>query len=180
MYNNYASEHAFWADTTNMDNLRGADMTHTATPGAMEVSSTPETVTGFGNTVHTYSGDETHVHKCSVTVGTVSSTGGGWYRTGDCYGDDAVWILISNDGAVGRRTYISGEWTWADGGYTKAGQITASANCNVFNFKNKGDSVLNEDGTMVYDPDGKTITFYGSDGKSSMAGPFTSSEIGCD
>ncbi len=52
MYNNYAAIHAFWSDTTNMDSLRGADATHSATPGAQEVSSTATSVTGFGNTVH--------------------------------------------------------------------------------------------------------------------------------
>ena len=55
MYNNYAAMHAFWSDTTNMDNLRGGDATGKATPGAMEVDA--EAHTGFGNTVHTYSAD---------------------------------------------------------------------------------------------------------------------------
>jgi hypothetical protein len=55
MYNNYGAIHAFWSDTTDMDNLRGGDATGKATPGAMEVDSKAHT--GFGNTVHTYSGD---------------------------------------------------------------------------------------------------------------------------
>ncbi len=55
MYNNYGAIHAFWSDTTDMDNLRGGDATGKATPGAMEVDS--KTHTGYGNTVHTYSGD---------------------------------------------------------------------------------------------------------------------------
>ena len=57
MYNNYVAQHAFWADTTNMDNLRGADATGLATPGAQEVTSAQGDVSGFGNTVHTFSGD---------------------------------------------------------------------------------------------------------------------------
>ena len=60
MYNNFASEHAFWADTTNMDNLRGADSTSKATQGAMKVSAVPDGVSGSVNTRHTYSGDEIH------------------------------------------------------------------------------------------------------------------------
>ena len=56
-YNGYAAVKAFWADTTNMDNLRGGDATGLATPGAQEVTSDADGVSGFGNSVHTYSGD---------------------------------------------------------------------------------------------------------------------------
>uniref|UniRef100_A0A7S0QX56 Uncharacterized protein n=1 Tax=Cryptomonas curvata TaxID=233186 RepID=A0A7S0QX56_9CRYP len=56
-YNGYAAVKAFWADTTNMDNLRGGDATGLATPGAQEVTSDADGVSGFGNTVHSYSGD---------------------------------------------------------------------------------------------------------------------------
>jgi hypothetical protein len=69
MYNNYVAMHSFWADTTNMDNLRGGDATGKATPGAMEGSSTGTAVTGFGNTVHTYSGDDNSAWSpCSFTL----------------------------------------------------------------------------------------------------------------
>ena len=56
-YNGYAAVKAFWADTTNMDNLRGGDATGLATPGAQEVTSDADGVSGFGNSVHSYSGD---------------------------------------------------------------------------------------------------------------------------
>ena len=49
MYNNYASVSTYWSDTTVMDNLRGADATGVATPGAQETFSS--------NTTHTASGD---------------------------------------------------------------------------------------------------------------------------
>ena len=57
MYNAYAAVKTYWSDTVNMDNLRGADATGVATPGAQEISSTSDGVTGNGNTTHTYSGD---------------------------------------------------------------------------------------------------------------------------
>jgi hypothetical protein len=57
MYNAYTSVKAFWSDTINMDNLRGGDATGLATPGAQEVTSEADGVSGAGNTVHTYSGD---------------------------------------------------------------------------------------------------------------------------
>jgi hypothetical protein len=47
MYNNYTAVKTFWSDTTRMDNLRGADATGVATPGAQETFST--------NTTHTTS-----------------------------------------------------------------------------------------------------------------------------
>ena len=57
-YNGYAAVKAFWADTTNMDNLRGGDATGLATPGAQEISIADDgTVSGIGNTVHTASFD---------------------------------------------------------------------------------------------------------------------------
>ena len=40
-----------------MDNLRGGDATGLATPGAQEVTSDADGVSGFGNSVHSYSGD---------------------------------------------------------------------------------------------------------------------------
>ena len=57
MYNAYTAIKAYWSDTINMDNLRGGDATGLATPGAMEVTSDSDGVSGAGNTVHTYSGD---------------------------------------------------------------------------------------------------------------------------
>ena len=57
MYNNYTAVHTYWSDTTVMDNLRGGDATGVATPGAQEVVSTSDGVSGFGNTTHSYSGD---------------------------------------------------------------------------------------------------------------------------
>jgi hypothetical protein len=67
MYNNYASMHAFWSDTTNMDNLRGGDATGQATPGAQEVTSEKGDVSGFGNTVHSYSGDTFYSTMCRIS-----------------------------------------------------------------------------------------------------------------
>mmetsp|Transcript_13280 Transcript_13280/g.27358 ORF Transcript_13280/g.27358 Transcript_13280/m.27358 type:complete len:118 (+) Transcript_13280:43-396(+) len=46
MFNDYASIHAYWPDTTTMDNLRGADITDHSIAGSVE------DVTG-GSTVHT-------------------------------------------------------------------------------------------------------------------------------
>ena len=57
MYNAYTAIKAYWSDTINMDNLRGGDATGLATPGAMEVTSEADGVSGAGSTVHTYSGD---------------------------------------------------------------------------------------------------------------------------
>ncbi len=57
MYNAYAGVKAYWSDTTVMDNLRGGDATGLATPGAQEVVSEADGVSGFGNTVHSYSGE---------------------------------------------------------------------------------------------------------------------------
>lgn len=59
MFNSYSSIQAYWSDTVLMDNLRGADATGVATPGAQEISinSTNGAVTGNGNTTHTYSQD---------------------------------------------------------------------------------------------------------------------------
>ncbi len=50
-------QHLYWSDTINMDNLRGGDAAGLATPGAMEVTSDADGVSGADNTVHTYSGD---------------------------------------------------------------------------------------------------------------------------
>ncbi len=66
MYNDYTAIHAFWADTTNMDNLRGADATGKATPGSQEVVSEAGNVAGFENTVHTYSGDTFYSTQCRI------------------------------------------------------------------------------------------------------------------
>ncbi len=63
-YNGYAAVKAFWADTTNTDNLRGGDATGLATPGAQEVTSDADGVSGFGNTVHSYSGDSFYRALC--------------------------------------------------------------------------------------------------------------------
>ena len=57
MYNAYTAVKTYWSDTIVMDNLRGADATGVATPGAQEVVSTSDGVSGAGNTTHTYSGD---------------------------------------------------------------------------------------------------------------------------
>ena len=59
MFNSYASIQAYWSDTILMDNLRGADSTGVATPGAQEISidATTGAISGNGNTVHTYSQD---------------------------------------------------------------------------------------------------------------------------
>jgi hypothetical protein len=57
MYNNYTAVKTFWSDTVVMDNLRGGDATGVATPGAQEITSTADGVSGIGNTTHTYSGD---------------------------------------------------------------------------------------------------------------------------
>mmetsp|Transcript_25109 Transcript_25109/g.50334 ORF Transcript_25109/g.50334 Transcript_25109/m.50334 type:complete len:110 (+) Transcript_25109:89-418(+) len=47
MFNDYASIHAYWADTTDMDNLRTADITDHSVAGSIE------DVTRGGSTVHT-------------------------------------------------------------------------------------------------------------------------------
>ena len=57
MYNGYAAVKTYWSDTVVMDNLRGGDATGVATPGAQEITSTASSVSGTGNTTHTYSGD---------------------------------------------------------------------------------------------------------------------------
>ena len=57
MYNAYTAVKTYWSDTVNMDNLRGGDATGVATPGAMEITSDADEVSGNGNTTHTYSGD---------------------------------------------------------------------------------------------------------------------------
>ena len=58
-YNGYAAIKTFWYDTTQSDNLRGADATGVATPGAQEIviDQTTGAVTGNGNTTHTFSRD---------------------------------------------------------------------------------------------------------------------------
>ena len=57
MYNAYAAVKTFWSDTTLMDNLRGADATGVATPGAQEISASADGVSGTGNTTHHFSSD---------------------------------------------------------------------------------------------------------------------------
>ncbi|EKX39846.1 hypothetical protein GUITHDRAFT_114096 [Guillardia theta CCMP2712] len=54
MYNNYASINTYWADTTGMDNLRGADITDHSIAGSAETIGTSFT---SGHTVHTASGN---------------------------------------------------------------------------------------------------------------------------
>lgn len=58
-YNGYAAIKTFWYDTTQSDNLRGADATGVATPGAQEIVIDQDTgaVSGIGNTTHTFSQD---------------------------------------------------------------------------------------------------------------------------
>mmetsp|Transcript_15894 Transcript_15894/g.32624 ORF Transcript_15894/g.32624 Transcript_15894/m.32624 type:complete len:122 (+) Transcript_15894:64-429(+) len=53
MYNDYASIHAYWSDTTDMDNLRSADITDHSVAGSIE------DVTRGGSTLHTPSGVST-------------------------------------------------------------------------------------------------------------------------
>lgn len=183
MYNNYVAEHAFWADTTNMDNLRGADATGKATPGAMEVSSTAGGVTGFGNTRHSYSGDEIHSTRCPTTIGVVSA----WYLVMTCSDWKASlasgtntypeYLWISATGRVRRHVLNSDKsaWVYTNGG-GDAGLITLSDQCNVFNFQTKGDDVLSSDGTMVYDPAAGTVQFYKQDGsQQGTANPYQTS-----
>ena len=183
MYNNYAAEHAFWADTTNMDNLHGADATGKATPGAMEVSSTATAVTGFGNTRHSYSGDEIHSTKCTTSIGTTSA----WYLVMTCSDWKASldsgtntypeYLWISASGVVRRHVLNEGHtaWIYSNGG-GNAGIISLSGVCNVFNFKTSGDDVLSSDGTMVFDPEQMTVQFYKEDGsKQGTANPYYSS-----
>mmetsp|Transcript_23357 Transcript_23357/g.46889 ORF Transcript_23357/g.46889 Transcript_23357/m.46889 type:complete len:107 (+) Transcript_23357:122-442(+) len=55
MYNDYAAIKAYWADTTDMDNLRGADITDHSVAGSVE------DVTRGGSTVHTPSSVSTDV-----------------------------------------------------------------------------------------------------------------------
>ena len=183
MYNNYAAEHAFWADTTNMDNLRGADATGKATPGAMEVSSTATAVTGFGNTRHSYSGDEIHSTKCTTSIGTTSA----WYLVMTCSDWKASldsgtntypeYLWISASCIVRRHVLNAGHtaWIYSNGG-SNDGIISLSGVCNVFNFKTSGDDVLSSDGTMVFDPEQMTVQFYKEDGlKQGTANPYYSS-----
>ena len=56
-FNTYAAIKTYWYDTIQSDNLRGGDATGLATPGAAEVTIDGTTVSGIGNTVHTYSAD---------------------------------------------------------------------------------------------------------------------------
>jgi hypothetical protein len=79
MYNSYVAMHSFWADTTNMDNLRGADSSK-ATPGSPETVATDSTISGFGNTVHTYSGDDSNTWSaCAIPLSCVA---GRWSLSG--------------------------------------------------------------------------------------------------
>ena len=168
MYNNYASEHAYWSDTTNMDNLRGADATGKATPGAMEGSATPNGVSGFGNTRHTYSGDDVHVGKCSHTLGVIT---GHWFveKGHACdNGQDhngVTWIRINPGGSVFRNIFDDAvsSWVWENGN-TPSGYASMSSTCDQFNFQSKGVGTLSSNGIIVYDPDEKSIAFYGPDG----------------
>mmetsp|Transcript_34488 Transcript_34488/g.68998 ORF Transcript_34488/g.68998 Transcript_34488/m.68998 type:complete len:113 (+) Transcript_34488:128-466(+) len=58
MYNDYASIHAYWADTTDMDNLRTADITDHSIAGSIE------DITRGGSTVHTPSSVCTFTTPC--------------------------------------------------------------------------------------------------------------------
>ncbi len=55
MYNDYASIHAYWSDTTDMDNIRGADITDHSVAGSIE------DVTRGGSTKHTPSSVSTDI-----------------------------------------------------------------------------------------------------------------------
>lgn len=167
MYNNYASEHAFWADTTNMDNLRGADATGKATPGSFEVSSTADSVTGFGNTRHSYSGDEIHAGKCRDNLGTIASHS---YIQKGSKCDNGVdtsntWIFIDADGSVQRITYSEDDKRWeTDNGNDPSGFASLSSTCDIFNFQSKGVGKLSSNGIIKYDPTDNSLTIYGADG----------------
>ena len=156
MWNNYASVHATWADTTNMDNLRGADATGLATPGAMEVSSTADGVTGFGNTRHTYSGDEIHTPKCTTTLSAVD----GWW-----WGEGWSWLWIGSGGEVV-------QYNWPTVWGSVVGYLSMTGTCESFLFKANavGVSPLNVDGTCVLEQtkDGTTLTCTTADGSSSF------------
>ena len=119
MYNAYTSTHAFWADTTNMDNLRGADSTGKATPGAQEVSSTDSGVAGFGNTKHTYSGDEIHTDKCAYSLANIQ---GSWEWPGS--GSKCATVDGAGDGT-----------SCQDGKFF----IVATGHCNQFQIQWKDD-----------------------------------------
>ncbi|EKX39845.1 hypothetical protein GUITHDRAFT_114095 [Guillardia theta CCMP2712] len=54
MFNDYASINTYWADTTAMDNIRGADITDHSIAGSAETIGTSFT---SGHTVHTASGN---------------------------------------------------------------------------------------------------------------------------
>jgi hypothetical protein len=118
MYNNYAAMHAIWSDTTNMDNLRGADATHSATPGDQEVSSSATAVTGFGNTVHTYSGDDNSLYvPCAFSLADLK---GGWVNQ----------VHINTEGL--------GTW---DNGSRPPFHVTVTGTCGDFDFDFPDDSV---------------------------------------
>ena len=57
MFNSYAAISAFWSDTTNMDNLRAADITATSVAGSTETiaDNTAATNERGGHTVHSAS-----------------------------------------------------------------------------------------------------------------------------
>ena len=55
MFNDYAAIHTTWADTTAMDNIRGADITDSSVAGSLEA--TMGTDRTAGHTVHTPSSD---------------------------------------------------------------------------------------------------------------------------
>jgi len=58
MFNSYAAISAYWSDTTDMDNLRAADITDHSVAGSIETigANDDATRTNAGNAVHTASG----------------------------------------------------------------------------------------------------------------------------
>merc|ERR1711939_940762 len=57
MFNNYAAIHTTWADTTAMDNLRGADITSDVAGTTEAMNKGGDTARAAGHTVHTDSTD---------------------------------------------------------------------------------------------------------------------------
>jgi hypothetical protein len=69
MFSSYSSINAFWKDTTNMDNLRGADITAHSVAGSTETifsNTKPNNVRG-GHSVHSNT-DETYWNNLGVAI----------------------------------------------------------------------------------------------------------------
>ena len=69
MYSNYSSINAFWKDTTNMDNLRGADITASSVAGSTETiaSNTKALNVRGGHSVHSNT-DETYFNSSGLPI----------------------------------------------------------------------------------------------------------------